>query len=67
MNSRAWRLICWISLTVMGILAVLSAANMIARNNGGAFLPDIVVHVIGIVDMVCLFLCVFSRIKGNRR
>lgn len=67
MNSRAWRLICWISLTVMGILAVLSAANMIAGENGGAFLPDIVVRVIGIVDVVCLFLCVFSRIKGNRR
>ena len=66
MNSRAWRLICWISLTVMGILAVLSAANMIARNNGGAFLPEIVVRVIGIVDMVCLFLCVFSMIKGRR-
>lgn len=66
MDSRAWRLMSRISLTVMGILAVLSAANMIAGENGGAFLPDIVVRVIGIVDVVCLFLCVFSRIKGRR-
>ncbi|MDY4588254.1 MAG: hypothetical protein SPD47_07380 [Oscillospiraceae bacterium] len=67
MDSRAWRLVCRISLVVLGLLAVLSAANRIAGCNGGEFLPDIVVRVIGIVDMVCLFLCVFSRIKGNRR
>ena len=66
MKGRAWRLVFRISLIVLGILAALSAANRIAGSSGGAFLPDIAVRLIGIADMICLFVCVFSRIKGKQ-
>ena len=65
MNSKAWGRVFRITLVIMGILSVLSVANMIASGNGAAFLPDIVRRCIGIVNMICLFLCVFARVKGR--
>lgn len=65
MKRNAWKLISWISLIVIGVLAVILAANSIAAENGGAFLPETLRRAFGIADMVCLFLFVFSRIKGR--
>lgn len=65
MRKNTWSLIYWISIFIMGVLGVIWAANSIAANNGGGFLPDAVRWVIGAADMICLFLLVFSRIKGK--
>lgn len=68
MKKNAWTLVYWISLSVMGILGVIWVANSIASENGGAFLPDTVRVILGITDLICLFIFVFSRIKekGDR-
>lgn len=65
MKKNAWTLVYWISLSVMGILGVIWAANSIASENGSAFLPDTVRVILGITDLICLFIFVFSRIKGK--
>lgn len=65
MKKNAWTLVYWISLSVMGILGVIWVANSIASENGGAFLPDTVRVILGITDLICLFIFVFSRIKGK--
>lgn len=66
MKKNTWSLIYWISIFVMGVLGVVWAANMIAAENGGAFLPDTVRISMCIMDMICLVLLVFSRIKSRR-
>ncbi len=63
MSQKAWGLVFGVSLIILGALGVLSVANMIAAGNGAGFLPDIARRVIGIADMVCLFLFVFSGVK----
>lgn len=65
MKKNAWTPVYWISLSVMGILGVIWAANSIASENGSAFLPDTVRAILGITDLICLFIFVFSRIKGK--
>ena len=65
MKKEPWKLIYLISLIVAGLLAVIIAANSIAAENGGAFLPDILRRIIGVSDIIFLFLLVFSRIKGR--
>lgn len=65
MKKDLWKLISWIAFIVIGLLAVLLAADSIAAENGGAFLPGALRRALGIVDMIFLFLCVFSRIKGR--
>lgn len=65
MKKNAWTMTYWISISLMGVLGVAWAANMIAAENGGAFLPDTVRITMCIVDMICLFLLVFSRIKSR--
>lgn len=65
MKKNAWTLTYWISISLMGVLGVAWAANMIAAENGGAFLPDTVRISMCIMDMICLFLLVFSRIKSR--
>lgn len=65
MKKNAWTPVYWISLSVMGILGVIWAANSIASENGAAFLPDTVRVILGITDLICLFIFVFSRIKGK--
>ena len=66
MKKNAWTLTYWISISLMGVLGVIWAANSIAAENGGAFLPDTVRISMCIVDMICLFLLVFSRLKSRR-
>lgn len=65
MRKNTWSLIYWISIFVMGVLGVIWAVNSIAANNGGGFLPGALKLALSIVDMICLFLLVFSRIKGK--
>lgn len=65
MKKNTWTPVYWISLSVMGILGVIWAANSIASENGSAFLPDTVRVILGITDLICLFIFVFSRIKGK--
>lgn len=65
MKKNAWTMTYWISISLMGVLGVAWAANMIAAENGGAFLPDTVRITMCIVDMICLFLLVFSRMKSR--
>lgn len=65
MKKNAWTLVYWISLSVMGILGVIWVANSIAYENGSAFLPDTVRVVFCIADLICLFIFVFSRLKGK--
>ena len=65
MKKNAWTMTYWISISLMGVLGVAWAANMIAAENGGAFLPDTVRISMCIVDMICLFLLVFSRMKSR--
>lgn len=65
MKKNIWRLIYGISLLEVGVIAVILAANSVAAENGGGFLPDTLKIVFGAADMACLFLLVFSRIKGR--
>lgn len=65
MKKNAWTLTYWISISLMGVLGSIWASNRIAAENGGAFLPDTVRISMCIMDMICLVLLVFSRIKSR--
>lgn len=68
MHDRLWSVLFVVSLIVMGGCATLTGINYIAaRQDGSGFLPDIAVRVMGLVQCAAIFLCVFSRIKQNRR
>lgn len=68
MHDRLWTALFAVSLIVMGGCATLTGINYFtAGEDGNGFLPDIAVRVMGFVQCGAIFLCVFSRIKQNRR
>lgn len=59
MTEKTYRLMWGICLLIIGLGAVLNAAD----NIFGGFLPDIAVRIIGIVDLIAIPIFVFSAVK----
>lgn len=62
MHERSPKIPLRIMLIIMGLGGVVPAINEFT----GGFLPDLIIRIIGIADMICLFLYVFLYISEQR-